>query len=203
MVSECTPSPASCRLCVVQRISSSMHLVDPLTCQTAEISSEKYYRSGEFRALVSSSRLVEFTVLGWEAVLAPSKASAPQRRISKQRSVPPYPCPTALGESSDHPVDDARLAEVEVARSSDLGKNDIRYRVVTHLGHLVKAGDVVLGYDLAGASLNSDEADEYAAKHGLPDVILVRKIYSASKKWHLKCKKRFRLCLCLGRARWV
>lgn len=75
-----------CRLCLVQRVSNSLHFVDPVTCQTAELSSDKYYRAGcEFKALLSASRLTEFMVLGWEAALAPHKTSAPTRRSGKHR----------------------------------------------------------------------------------------------------------------------
>lgn len=35
-----------------------------------------------------------------------------------------------------------------VIRSSDLGVSDQTYVVVSHLGHLIHPGDIVLGYDL-------------------------------------------------------
>lgn len=89
-----------------------------------------------------------------------------------------------------------RLAEVEIARTSDLGQNDTRFRVLTHLGHILRAGDLVLGYDLVRSSLNCDAAEELERKKGkgggLPDVVLVRKVYSkddngkARQKWRLK-----------------
>ena len=37
------------------------------------------------------------------------------------------------------------LADVELAKSADLGKNDTQLTVRTHLGALLKAGDVALG----------------------------------------------------------
>ena len=84
-----------------------------------------------------------------------------------------------------------RLANVEVALSSDLGVNDTRYLATTHLGHLVKAGDVVLGYLLAKASLNSAHAEELErGRAGLPDVVLVRKIYDKKKSYKLKSEDR-------------
>lgn len=146
------------RLCLVQRVLNNLHLVDPLTGQTADMSVEKYYRYGqEFRALFSAGRLVEFMVLGTEPALAPAKTSAPARKSNKHR-----------------------LAEVEVALMSDLGVNDVRYRVMTHLGYILRAGDTVLGYLLATASMNSKEAEELEAKTraGLPDAVLVRKVYT-------------------------
>ena len=76
---------------------------------------------------------------------------------------------------------------------ADLGVNDTRYRVVTHLGHILRAGDTVLGYLLATASMNSKDAEDLEAKTraGLPDVVLVRKVYSSEGRlkkaaWKLK-----------------
>ena len=40
------------------------------------------------------------------------------------------------------------VCEAEVARACDFGKNDERVTVKTHLGHILKAGDYCLGYDL-------------------------------------------------------
>ena len=37
------------------------------------------------------------------------------------------------------------LADVWVARMQDLGTNDCQYHCRTHLGHLLKTGDTVLG----------------------------------------------------------
>lgn len=37
------------------------------------------------------------------------------------------------------------LADVWVARMQDLGTNDCQYHCRTHLGHLLKTGDAVLG----------------------------------------------------------
>lgn len=163
------------RLSLVQRVLNHLHLVDPLTGQRAELSVEKYYRYGQdFRALLSASRLQEFMVLGAEPALPPAKTSAPQK---------------GRGAGRGH-----RLAEVEVALMADLGQNDRRYRTMTHLGHILRAGDTVLGYLLAKASFNSSAAEELAGKlrAGLPDVVLVRKVYDGERRrkkvgdWRLK-----------------
>lgn len=63
---------------------------------------------------------------------------------------------------------------MQVARSSDFGKNDRLLMARTHLGHLLHAGDTVLGYDLLAAQLADAELDKYQEKGlSLPDVILV------------------------------
>jgi nonsense-mediated mRNA decay protein 3 len=38
------------------------------------------------------------------------------------------------------------LADVTVARSRDFGSNDTVFYGKTHLGHLLKPGDIALGY---------------------------------------------------------
>ncbi|KAM3574575.1 hypothetical protein VYU27_003489 [Nannochloropsis oceanica] len=159
------------RLSLVQRVLNHLHLVDPITGQTADLTADKFHKAGfEFQALLSAGRLVQFMVLGIEPIMIPTKTSAPVRRANRHR-----------------------LAEVEVALMADLGVNDTRYRVVTHLGHILRAGDTVLGYLLATASMNSSDAEELEAKTraGLPDVVLVRKVYSSEGRlkkpaWKLK-----------------
>ena len=50
------------------------------------------------------------------------------------------------------------MADIEVFRNDT---NDDSVLVRSHLGLLLKPGDVVLGYDLRSVSFNSDEVDKY------------------------------------------
>ena len=87
------------------------------------------------------------------------------------------------------------LAEATVARSSDLGVNDITYFTRTHLGSVLHPGDSVMGYHLTGTNFNNpqfdalEESSNYSSM--LPDVVLVKKFYARKKKskarnWRLK-----------------
>lgn len=87
------------------------------------------------------------------------------------------------------------LAEATVARSSDLGSNDVTYFTRTHLGAVLHPGDLVMGYHLTGTNFNDPnfEALEQSNAHSssIPDVILVKKYYARKKKsksrnWRLK-----------------
>ncbi|XP_004496834.1 uncharacterized protein [Cicer arietinum] len=49
------------------------------------------------------------------------------------------------------------------------------FSIRTHLGHLLKAGDLALGYDLYGANCNDIELDKYRGH--IPEVILIKKSY--------------------------
>ena len=87
------------------------------------------------------------------------------------------------------------LAEVTVARASDLGVNDITYLTRTHLGGIIHAGDSVMGYHLQGTNINNwtFEAIESSKQYSsmIPDVVLVKKQYTRRKSnkarnWRLK-----------------
>jgi len=79
-------------------------------------------------------------------------------------------------------------ANVTVARSADLGENEVTFDTLTHLGNLLNAGDLVLGYDLTRANLNSSRTAGLKDKD-MVDIFLVRKTYtkrSKNRKWKLK-----------------
>lgn len=103
---------------------------------------------------MSSTRLVPYVVLGTEPLPEKARPSAPR----------------------GHRIRKARMAEVELARECDLGRNDNRATVVSHLGHILRAGDTVLGYDVSSANLPEGEATG-DLRGSLPDVVLVRKVY--------------------------
>jgi nonsense-mediated mRNA decay protein 3 len=97
-------------------------------------------------------------------------------------------------EASDTRNGKWQLAEATVARAADLGVNDNTYFVRTHLGHLLKPGDSVLGYMLTGTNLNSPHFDAIEESHAygstIPDVVLVKKFWPRKQKhsrhWKLK-----------------
>jgi nonsense-mediated mRNA decay protein 3 len=78
------------------------------------------------------------------------------------------------------------LAEVTVARASDLGVSDKTYFTRTHLGGVLHVGDSAMGYHLTGTNFNDPnfEAIEENShlSSAIPDVILVRKHYARKKK---------------------
>ncbi|KAL4581278.1 hypothetical protein LXL04_017489 [Taraxacum kok-saghyz] len=79
------------------------------------------------------------------------------------------------------------MAEVEVARVSDFGKNDRAFLVRSHLGGVLKPGDFALGYDLQAANINDMELEKY--KCGvIPEVVLVKKREERRKKKKMNVK---------------
>lgn len=148
------------RLVLVKNISNLIHLVDPRSGQTASLTSDAYWRCEQvLRPLITAarSRMMRLVVLSKEAVYLRNNASH-RRTSTKQRS---------------------RLARVTMVREDELGSASQCQQVdeVSHVGYLLKAGDVCLGYDLQETQLVDEEAEMLRARGHLPDIVLVRKLY--------------------------
>jgi len=82
-------------------------------------------------------------------------------------------------------------ADVYLMKNNDMMGSDTQLHCRTHLGHILSAGDVVLGFDFTTANLN-DENIELMKADNLPDVVLVKKIYddptlrNKKRNWKLK-----------------
>ena len=87
-----------------------------------EISADKYWRH-EFPAVMTGKQLVPFLILSIEPLLSTERVSAKRHSVSRK----------------------VQLAECVVVKESDFGVNDIQYTCVTHLGAILKEGQVVLG----------------------------------------------------------
>eukprot|EP01133_Synstelium_polycarpum_P015463 gene15463-18350_t len=83
------------------------------------------------------------------------------------------------------------MADIQLAKSADFGKNDTTYYVRTHLGHLFNAGDLALGYDLNTAVLNDADMSYAGTKSNVPDIILVKKTYAQMSG--LKARRHFKM----------
>lgn len=81
------------------------------------------------------------------------------------------------------------LADATVARTADLGKNDVTYYVRTHLGGILHPGDLAMGFHLTNTNFNNKLWDDLD-KDKIPEVILVKKSYSdkprKARNWKLK-----------------
>lgn len=159
---------------LVKNVTAEIHVIDPFSCERAEISTEKYDRN-EFSSVMNSRELIKFVVLSIDPII---KDARPGAKRKGQAGL------GAAGVSGK-----IRLGECVVAREKDLGENDTQYTVITHLGNLLKVGDLVLGYDLSGTAWNNDtEVLEQLPKGvQLPEIILVRKYYETKgeREWYL------------------
>jgi len=189
------------RLALVTKVASVVHFIDasPKRSPTnhideMEITAEAYHKSGGnandkgcYSILQTSERLVPFVVLDVE--------------LCGEEGYEDHP----IYEGPNSGVEKYALADVQLARESDLGANDEVLSCVTHLGHLIQPGDVVLGYDLVAtaSSMNTTVHKANSTKKGssfmgaasvvgleevlnsnvvLQDVVLVKKISAKEQK---------------------
>jgi nonsense-mediated mRNA decay protein 3 len=144
------------RLALVKGVSNVIHLLDPLTGQTATMEAEVFWRE-PIRPLITAarSRVTRYVVLGKEPVFL-------RENVSKK---------------STNRKQKSRLALLTVAREGDLGMNDDQCEEQSTIGYLLKSGDVCVGYDMKDTQFVDDEAESMRAAGKLPDVILLRKLY--------------------------
>eukprot|EP00521_Asterionellopsis_glacialis_P010499 CAMPEP_0195290312 /NCGR_PEP_ID=MMETSP0707-20130614/6228_1 /TAXON_ID=33640 /ORGANISM="Asterionellopsis glacialis, Strain CCMP134" /LENGTH=629 /DNA_ID=CAMNT_0040350425 /DNA_START=66 /DNA_END=1955 /DNA_ORIENTATION=- len=146
------------RTVLVKNISNVIHVIDPLSGQTASMTEEAYWRD-PIRPIITAarSRLTRYVVLGKEPVPLDVRRNVSKRAPTRKRR--------------------NQLAHVTLAKEDDLGVNDVQLEEKSHIGYLLKAGDVCLGYDLVETQLVDDDAEEMRAAGKLPDVVVVRKLY--------------------------
>ncbi len=144
------------RLALVKNITNRIHLIDPLSGQTAQMSPEAFWRE-PIRPVITAARskFVRYMVLGKDAVII-------EHNVSKKAA-------TRKNKS--------KLALLTVAKEDDLGMNDIQIEEHSHVGYLMKAGDIAVGYDLTDVQFVDDEAEDARAAGKFPDVIILRKLY--------------------------
>lgn len=140
-------------LVLCYRVGTAVNFLDPNTLQTADLSTEIYWRA-PFSPIADVTELVEFVVLDIEPI-GPSKGRF-------------------------------QLADITVARASDMGSNDTTYNIRTHLGGVLHPGDSAMGYHLTGTNFNNEFLDEILEskklKNSVPDVVLVKKHYPRKKR---------------------
>lgn len=147
------------RLVLVKNVSNVINVIDPLTGQTGNIESDAYWRD-PFRPMVTAARtrLSRYVVLGNDPLYLERNHS--KRGVNKKQR--------------------SKLALITTARESDLGMNDAQLEEQSHLGYLMKSGDVALGYDLKEVQVVDDDAEAARAKGKFPNVIFVRKLYGGA-----------------------
>jgi nonsense-mediated mRNA decay protein 3 len=143
-----------CAWALVESVSSTVNLVHPPLMERARLNEQKFF-SAPCTALLSGREATEFVVLD----VQPPRGAGNKRAAAAGAAVA---AGAAAVPASPEPW------EVEVARASDLGENDLRFTALSHIGHLLQAGDSCLGFDIAAREGDS-EFD------GLPPVILVQK----------------------------
>jgi len=157
------------QICVVNKVTQILHLIDPETCQITEVNATNYFKA-PFLPLNKFKDLVEYTVMELEPVLAKDR-----NKFSGQ------------GKISHKHI----LADCWVTKTSELGINDDLIHCRTFLGAILSIGDAVMGLDLKNSNVNNPELEKLSADK-IPDVVLVKKVYAdktvrnRKRRWRLK-----------------
>ncbi|CAN1134680.1 60S ribosomal export protein NMD3 [Linum perenne] len=141
-------------LVICTKVTNNIALLDPFTMRHCFMDADQYWR-WNFKSLLTSRQLVEYIVLDIDI---------PHPRIEANIAGTSY-----------------LMADVQVARLSDFGKNDNMFFIKTHLGHLLNPGDHALGYDVSGANSNDNELEKYKGLV-LPEAILIKKSYEEARQ---------------------
>ncbi|GLB42375.1 putative acts as an adapter for the XPO1 CRM1-mediated export of the 60S ribosomal subunit [Lyophyllum shimeji] len=167
-------------LTICTRVGNSIHLLDPQTLQSGDISSPVYWRA-PFETLATVTDLVEFTVLDIE----PDHRRTKGKFVMADAQVALSGAFRSSGAEKDG--DDDTMDFDSAAR----GTSNQIYHTRTHLGAILQPGDTALGYHLTNSNYNSD--DFAALEPGrIPDIILVKKAYpnrrkkSKARTWKLR-----------------
>lgn len=166
-------------LVVCTRVGNSIHLMDPATLQTAELTAAVFWRT-PFESLAGVTELVEFTVLDVEP-------SGPKR--SKWVLADSQVALNNAFRSGAGGADDDALMLDDTGAAA--GGADGILHTRTHLGALLQPGDTALGFHLTHANFNSD-AFAALPPGRVPDVVLVKKTYpnrrkkNRSRNWRLR-----------------
>ena len=158
------------------KVTSGLQFLDPLTLRRVDVSGVTYW-ANPFRSICSAPRLQSYDVLDSEQLETVQDGYG--------RTTPTG----AVRRAADQQRRDSRycLADATIVRAEDLGKDENTLIVRTHLGYLLKAGDLAHGYDLKNATFDLED-DPAAARvsrralDDLPDVLLVKKGYRRARR---------------------
>lgn len=155
-------------VCLVTKVAKAIHVIDPRTAQMAEIQNIAFWKH-PFEAICNPNQMIEYIVMDIEILQQSEKKSFPGQGPVSSRHV---------------------LADVWVVKASELGINDNTTHIRSHLGHLLKPGDSVLGYDLRDANINNGDFEKLKMEN-VPDLLLIKKYFDRSSRkavrnWKLK-----------------
>ncbi|XP_014241897.1 60S ribosomal export protein NMD3 [Cimex lectularius] len=154
------------QVCIVQRVSNNIHLIDPSSSQIAEVTGTNYWRD-PFKSIFNPKQLSQYIVMDIEPIADSERKLFPGQGHISIKHV---------------------LCDVWLVKESDLGMTESTIHTRSHLGHILKPGDTVLGYNLNESNVNDDNFDK-VDKDKIPDVIIVKKHYpnrSKRRMWKLK-----------------
>ncbi|EIM89212.1 NMD3-domain-containing protein [Stereum hirsutum FP-91666 SS1] len=155
-------------LTICTRVGNSLHVIDPNTLQSSEITSPVYWRT-PFDSLAGISELKEFTVLDVEPMHGAGAVKGKWVLADAQVAL-------SGAFKSTGTYEDDGMMDYETSASA----NQI-FHTRTHLGAILQPGDSVMGYFLSHTNFNSEEFTKLPQDR-IPDIILVKKAYPNRRK---------------------
>ncbi|OLP80077.1 60S ribosomal export protein NMD3 [Symbiodinium microadriaticum] len=145
-------------LMLCHKVTNAVRLVDPVTLRSFDIPTPEYWKR-PLDSVCRRDHLTEYVVLNVDPVDRTEAGSTARHNLPGRGKM--------------------TLADVEVARACDLGVNDDRIVVRSHLGGFLRPGGRVMGYDLR--TVNVSGLDDECLQGGRSrlgaktDVVLVKK----------------------------
>lgn len=186
------------------KVSSRIHLIDPLNFKTHEFDENTYWRHN-FRSYIDRSCLQEFLVISVDEEVDYKKLysknnesqmtidSIPLSKQSNNMSKSTYykNVPEKNKSSFGLKKNELKIVTVQCILNNSTQDGDVNLiSVRTHLGEKIYPGDIFLGYDLTSLIMNHGLEDIMASNSKIPDYILVKKKYKRSQNrkrvWKLK-----------------
>jgi nonsense-mediated mRNA decay protein 3 len=164
---------ASSPLMICHKMSTSVHLLDPLTLRGCDLPAYEYWKR-PLEPAATRSQMTEFVVLNVEEVKLPETGTRAKHHLAGRGKM--------------------KLADIEIARAQDFGSNDERLIVRSHLGAILRPGNHVLGYDLRYINLSGIDDENLQAIIARADIFLVKKVFQRKKNraWELRRLERER-----------
>lgn len=188
------------------KVSSRIHLIDPVTFKTYEFDENTYWRYN-FKSYIDRSCLQEFLIISVDEEIDYKKLYANKNEtlmtidsvpISKQSSnnmskstnyknIRVDKNKSSFGLQKSH----LKVVTVQCILNNQVNDGNVNLLSIrTHLGEKVYPGDIFYGYDLTSLIMNHDLEDILSENVNIPDYVLVKKKYkrSANRKrvWKLK-----------------
>lgn len=179
----CLPKQFSSRLglanqiLLVNRITDKIRLLDPVSCVTKDVDAQTYY-ANPFTAISNPRNVTEFFVMDVEGEIhgktKPSTSGAGVEQFSLK--------PTGVWV-------------VPSAYLGMEGEDGDQVYARTHLGHVIKIGDLVIGLDLRNANVNHVEFEKIP-EDKRPQVVLIQRLCPSSDRQ--RCRRHRRRILSNG-----
>ncbi|KAF9577691.1 hypothetical protein BGW38_006935, partial [Lunasporangiospora selenospora] len=161
-------------ICLPPRIAKQMGNISPLVV---------CYRVGNSMHMMDANTLASAEISTQTYWRTPFHALASVKQMTEYYVVNVEPCGPVRGKYV--------LADIEVQKVQDVGRNDTSYFARSHLGGILNPGDSAMGYDILSSNYN-DENFDALHRGSLPDVILIKKAYpnhrkrSKGRNWELR-----------------